>query len=314
MAMVMVFWPLVIVRWIHFTCVFAMFGSSLFWLYVGKERSSSGPGGLLNTLRGTNIMLRIAAPVAAISGVAWLASILINMAGDIDSIIDPEDLQLFFFETPFGTVSFVRLALLALGVVIAFLPWRGRSRFAALALVSALLLLTQAWFGHSAEGTGLYQTTTIGVYAIHTISAASWAGGFPALFFALVEQRRFGSPQAARECTLDICSRFSLVAMIAVTFVVLSGVATAGFRVEGFFLNLFDSSYGEVLFKKMAIIVAMFAVAYFNRFVAMPRLRATPVKTVVQITWLRYSLALDIVLGILVLGASAVLGIIMPPQ
>ena len=33
-----------------------------------------------------------------------------------------------------------------------------------------------------------------------------------------------------------------------------------------------------------------------------------------QITWLRYSVAFDIVLGALVLGASAILGITMPPQ
>jgi hypothetical protein len=46
----------------------------------------------------------------------------------------------------------------------------------------------------------------------------------------------------------------------------------------------------------------------------MPRLRAAPVKSMTQITKLRYSLAVDVVLGSLVLGASAILGITMPPQ
>ncbi|MGQ0446418.1 MAG: CopD family protein [Beijerinckiaceae bacterium] len=79
---------------------------------------------------------------------------------------------------------------------------------------------------------------------------------------------------------VDICSRFSLMAMTAVT----SNVA------------------------------AMLALAYLNRFILMPRLRAAPVKRMAQITKLRYSLAVDVVLGILVLGASAILGITMPSQ
>ena len=238
---------------------------------------------------------------------------MINMTHDFGSAVDPEDLELFFFETPFGAVSFLRLALLAIRVVIAFLPWRSRWRFAALALVSGLLLITQAWFGHSVDGKGLYRANMITVYAIHVLATAAWVGGLPPLLFALIEQRRFGPPEA-RDCTLDVCSRFSLMAMIAVTLVVTSGIANAGFRVEGSFLKLLDSDYGDVLLKKLAVVAAMLAVAYFNRFIAMPRLRAASSKGMRPITWLRYSVAFDVVLGALVLGASAILGITMPPS
>ncbi len=309
----MVYFPLVIARWIHFASVFVLFGSSFFWLYEGAERSSAGPGGLPRAVRATTILLCIAAPIAAISGVAWLACILINMARDFHSVVDREDLRLFFFETPFGTVSIVRLALLTSGVAIAFLPLRGRRRFAALVPVGALLLITQAWFGHSAEGVGLYRASMITVYGIHALAAGAWVGALPALLFALVEQRRF-SPHEARDRTLDVCSRFSVMAMIAVTLVVASGIANAGFRVDGSFGKLFGSAYGDVLLKKLAVVAAMLAVAYFNRYVATPRLRAASSKGVRQITWLRYSVALDVVLGALVLGASAILGITMPPQ
>jgi putative copper resistance protein D len=311
--MLMVYLPLVIARWIHFASVFVLFGCSFFWIYVGAARASAGPFGLPRTYRATIILLRIAAPIAAISGIAWLACILINIARDFHSVVDPEDLRLFFFETPFGTVSIVRLALLTIGVVIAFLPWHGRWRFAALVPVGALLLITQAWFGHSAEGGGLYRASMIAVYAVHTLATGAWVGGLPTLLFALVAQRRF-SPYEARDCTLDVCSRFSLMAMIAVTLVVASGIANAGFRVSGSFGKLFGSAYGDVLLKKLAVVAAMLAVAYFNRFIATPRLRAASSKGVRQITWLRYSVAFDVVLGALVLGASAVLGITMPPQ
>jgi putative copper resistance protein D len=280
---------------------------------MGSERFSAGPGGLPRAIRATTILLRIAAPIAAISGIAWLACILINMARDFHSVVDPEDLRLFFIETPFGTVSILRLALLATGVVIAFLPWHGRRRFSALVPVGALLLVTQAWFGHSAEGVGFYRASMIAVYAVHTLATGAWVGGLPALLFALVEQRRF-RPYEARDCTLDVCSRFSIMATIAVTLVVASGIANAGFRVAGSFGKLFGSAYGDVLLKKLAVVATMLVVAYFNRFIAAPRLRAASSKGMRQITWLRYSVALDIVLGALVLGASAILGITMPPQ
>jgi putative copper resistance protein D len=311
--MLMVYLPLVIARWIHFASVFVLFGSSFFWFYEGAERSSAGPGGLPRAVRATTILLRIAAPMAAISGIAWLACILINMARDFHSVVDPEDLRLYFFETPFGTVSILRLALLAIGVVIPFLPWSGRWRFAALVPLSALLLTTQAWFGHAAEGTGLYRAIIITVYAIHALATAAWVGGLPALLFALVEQPRF-SPYEARDCTLDICSRFSLMAMAAVTLLVLSGIANAGFRVSGSFGKLFGSAYGDVLLKKIALVAAMLVLAGFNRFMAMPRLRAASLKGMTQIVKLRLSVTLEMALSILVLGASAILGITMPPQ
>jgi copper resistance protein D len=311
--MLTVFLPLVIARWIHFASVFVLFGSSFFWVYEGSERWSADPAGLPGALRATTILLRIAAPITAISGIAWLACILINMTGDFGSVADPEELRLFFFETPFGTVSVLRLVLLAAAVVIAFLPWHGRWRIAALVPVGALLLITQVWFGHSAEGAGLYRATMMTTYAIHALATAAWVGGLPALLFALVEQRRF-SPYEARDSTLEICSRFSLMAMVAVTLLVLSGIANAGFRVAGSFGKLFDSAYGDVLLKKIALVAAMLALAYFNRFIAMPRLRAASLKRMTQITWLRYSVAFDVVLGVLVLGASAILGITMPPQ
>ena len=79
-------------------------------------------------------------------------------------------------------------------------------------------------------------------------------------------------------------------------------------------IELVDSDYGAVLLKNLAVVAAMLAVAYFNRFIATPRLRAASSKRMTQITWLRYSVAFDIVLGALVLGASAILGITMPPQ
>ncbi|MGA9213748.1 MAG: CopD family protein, partial [Methylocella sp.] len=105
-----------------------------------------------------------------------------------------------------------------------------------------------------------------------------------------------------------------LMGMVAVTLIVLSGIVNAGFRVAGSFDKLFDTSYGDVLFTKIGIVAVMLVLAYFNRFVALPRLRATSLKGMTQITRLRYSVAVEVVLGLAVLGVAAVLGITPPPQ
>ena len=194
-ALWMTYWPLVIARWIHFASVFVLFGSSFFWFYMPREHSLAHPGQLTKTLAATTIMLRVAAPVAAISGVAWMALVLINMTSDFHSIVNPEDLRLFFFETPVGTVSIIRLALFAITVVVAFLPWHGRLWYSALLHLGALLLISQAWLGHAAEGgAGVYGAIMITVYAIHVLAAGAWVGGLPPLLSGLVEQRHF-APQ-----------------------------------------------------------------------------------------------------------------------
>jgi putative copper resistance protein D len=294
--------------------MFVLFGSSFFWFYMGAERFSAGPGGLPRALRATTILLRVAAPLALITGVGWLACILINSTDDIYSVVNPEDLHLYFFETPFGLVSIIRIALLVAAVVVAFLPWTNRAWFSALLHIGALLLISQAYLGHAAEGgAGLYGAIMIIVYSIHVLAAGAWVGGLPPLLFALVEQRHF-SPNEAREWSVDILLRYSLMGMVAVTLIVASGIANAGFRVAGSFDKLFDTNYGNALFTKIGIVILLLALAYFNRFIALPRLRAASLKGMAQITRLRYSVAFEIVLGIAVLGVAAVLGITPPPQ
>ncbi|WP_026607960.1 CopD family protein [Methylocapsa acidiphila] len=309
-----IFHFLFLARWIHFAAVFILFGSSFFWFYMGHERSESGLGGLPRALRATKILLCVAAPIAAISGVAWLAGILANMTSGFSNVVDLETWRLFFFETQFGPVSIVRLALLAAAIVVVALPWRNRAWFSALLHIGAFLLITQAWLGHAAEGgAGLYGTVMITAYCVHALAAAAWVGGLPPLLFALVEQRRF-NPHDARDWTLDILSRYSLMAMAAVPLIVLSGIANAAFRVAGAFDKLFYTGYGDVLFAKVGVVALMLGLAAFNRFVAMPRLRAASLKGMGQINRLRVSVACELALGALVLAVAAVLGITPPPQ
>ncbi len=305
---------LVIARWIHFASVFALFGAALFWFYAPSSAAADSPA----SLRATHRLLRIAAPVAAFSGLAWLAGMLVNMtsdpaAPDWSALKDPETLRLFFFETGFGVVSIIRLALLATAVGVVALPLKGRMSFVGLVHIGAVLLVSQAWLGHAAEGgAALKGAAMIAAYSVHVLAGGAWVGGLAPLLFVLVEQGRTARNPALEN--LKILYRFSAMGMAAVTLIVVSGTINAGFRVAGSFGKLFDTAYGDVLCAKLALVAMMLALAFFNRFVAMPRSRTASGECAARTSALTRNVAAELALGVFVLGAAAVLGVTPPPQ
>ena len=108
------------------------------------------------------------------------------------------------------------------------------------------------------------------------------------------------TPQGKRPAAANskVLARFSAMGTIAVALIVASGAANAGFRVGGAFSRLFDTAYGDVLCAKLAFVALMLALAYFNRFVAMPRLATACLKEMTKIVMLRASIATEIGLGL----------------
>lgn len=305
---VTIFRALVFARWIHFASVFVLFGSAFFRFHMGAGNP------LPAALRATRRLITVAAPVAALSGAAWLVCILANMTDGFASAMDAANWRLFFLETQFGPVAIARLALLAGGVLLVLMPWRGRAWHGAIASIGALLLVDQAWLGHAAEGgAGLYGATMIFAYSVHVLAAGAWVGGLPPLLFALVETGR-AAPKEASEGALHLLQRFSIMGMVAVVLIVATGAANAGFRVGFTFDEFFGAEYGLVLAVKAALVAAMLALAFFNRFIFMPRLRAASDPSLALVARLRASVGLELALGVLVLGVAAVLGVTPPPQ
>lgn len=295
---------LLLTRWIHFASVFILFGSALFWTYT--------PGAFPGARRTTDISLRVAAPVAVLSGLGWIAAIIANMADGLDKVADPQTLSLFFTQTRFGPVVEIRLALFVLALGLAAWPMAADSRRRAMIPVGAALLIDQAWLGHAAEGSGAGGALMVGVYGVHVLAAAAWLGGLPPLLFALRETRGQGDEETRRR-TIELLPRFSVVAMPAVALIVASGLGNVGFRVGASFGRVFMTDYGYVLSAKAALVASMFALAYYNRFVALPRLRLGPVSAR-QSIGLQTSVAFELVLGLAVLAVAALLGVTPPPQ
>lgn len=291
---------LVLTRWLHFLAVFVLFGSSLYWFYMPNE--------FPRARRATETMVRVAAPVAAITGIAWLFAMLANMIGNVPAAFIPHNWQIFFTQTEFGPVVAVRLVLLVLGVIAAALPLRNIVMFIVQLHVGALLLIDQALLGHAAEGGEL----TVLIYSVHVLAASAWVGGLAPLLFSLYDLRK-SRPDDARKRSVAVLQRFSTMALVSVGLIVVSGIANAGFRSNFAPGQVTWGAYGSALSLKLGLVAAMLALAAFNRFIALPRLRAAT-GGAEQVSRLRLSVLFELVLGAVVIGAAALLGVTPPPQ
>jgi putative copper resistance protein D len=296
---------LVAARWVHFAALFLLFGAPTFWLAMAAPARAALPRSLAASLR----LLRIAGPLAAVSGLLWLIASIANMTGAFADLADADTLHAFFFETSFGPLAIERLVLLTCAVALALLPMRAGLRLAALATVAGLLLSSQAWLGHAAEGGGTPRgVVMVAAYDAHVLAAATWLGGLPPLLLVVIEARRHGDAAGAM---WRVLSRYAAYALGAVGVILVSGLANTWFHAGTAIGPLLSSRYGAVLGLKVGLFVVMLAVAALNRFVAMPRLAAGSASAGSRM--LTTSITLDVALALLVLGCAAVLGITPPP-
>lgn len=288
---------LVAARWVHFAALFVLFGCPLSVLLTCGAKDAA------RIFPATDRLLRAAAVVAAISGLAWIATLIANMTGGFAEAASPDTLDAFFFATQFGPVVIIRLILLAAALLAMILP--RQLRFKAWLLIGALLLLDQAWLGHAANGgANPAGAMMIAAYAVHVLAGAAWVGGFPVLLFALL---------AREPCdNAAVLSRYSLLATAAVVLILLSGIANALFRVQGHIARFAATEYGEILLVKLLLVALMLALACYNRFIALPRLGAAKRQPIAS--GLAGSIGAELALGILVIGAAALLGITPPPN
>lgn len=292
---------LVTARWIHFAALFFLFGAPLCCaLARGIDRA-----GAAQIDRKTDRLLRVSAILAVGSGLVWIASIIANMAGSFADAATVDTLDAFFLQTPFGPVVIIRLVLLAAAMLALTLPLQVRLN--AWMVIAAGLLIDQAWLGHAANGGAtLFGALMIGVYALHVLAGAAWIGGLPVLLIALA--MRSDAPAGKAKILLA----FSAMAAAAVTLIVLSGLANALFRVHGHVTRLIGTAYGDILLIKIGLMLIMLVFAAYNRFIALPRTEKITCEGVAP--KLSVSIAIELALGVAVIGAAALLGVTPPPD
>lgn len=251
-------------------------------------------------------VFRSTAIVAVASGLAWVAASLADASGGFGGLIDLDTLAAFFLETSFGSIWLVRLALLAALFVASFLANRPNHRSGTTAFVAAasgLLLTSQARIGHPAASTGAEGWFVTAAYAAHVLGGGAWLGGLAPLWFVVRQQ-------TAKQADNDafVLHRFSNMGFVAIGLILAGGGVNLWARWD-FREPLFNSEWGKVLLAKAMMLLALLTLATINRLVLTPiLLRNTRArKRIVN------NVVFELGLGLLILAAAAILGILPPP-
>ena len=245
-----------LLRWISLLGAAMLVGPlSMRWLLTRPE-STNAPDSLIGTLISPTAIVGVLLLIAS----GWLQFLVQSLRlGGLDQF-----LELLLTTRP-GRLLLMRQTLLA-GVFLLLLPngWATVlfRRFvpAGAALLTAAALFTYSASSHAAAAPG--SGWAVAVDFIHLVAAAVWAGGliFLAILLLLLHRRQ-AVPDPDRMVLL--LKRFSLSAQIAVFILALTGLFSSFVQLPdpG---SLIYTTYGQVLLIKLAIVVAIIALAFFN--------------------------------------------------
>jgi copper transport protein len=171
--------------------------------------------------------------------------------------------------------------------------------------------LVRALGGHAAAASPAWPQELL--QTVHITAASVWVGGFLPVLLVLAAWSSRHSPRegAAVKPPVDEVARFSRAAGWAVLVLVITGLLRELNEAGGLgkVLDLLvDSSYGTALLIKMAIVVAMIGLGWFNRRRSIPRLRAGE-RTIARV------MSIEVVAAVAVLAVTATLtGLNPEPQ
>ena len=214
------------------------------------------------------LVLGISAVLLAVASIAGIGLQGAKASGlGLDAAFRP---SLFrdVLDTQFGRVWLVR-ALLASAVAIlaALALWRrGRERAVAVAacVLGVAIALTPALSGHARVA----GTLAVASDWVHVLAASAWIGGLAFLLLALGRARGERWQLAGRAVP-----RFSGVAVVSVAALLLAGVVNGYIEVRSW-NALWNTTYGQLLLVKVALVVPVLALGAFNNRVSVPRFRA----------------------------------------
>jgi copper transport protein len=160
----------------------------------------------------------------------------------------------------------------------------------------ALAVAAPAFTGHTRAATP--EALVVGVDVLHLAAGALWLGGLVSIALVLGDLAR-GDAGAV------VLGRFSTWAAGLLAVLVVAGVLLA-WRIAGAWDALLDSGYGALLLVKVLAALVAVAIAAWNRFSLMPRLReaprrrdrGTPAATLLVRTALAEAAVLVVVLGV----------------
>jgi copper transport protein len=188
----------------------------------------------------------------------------------------------------------------------------GRYLVALLAGVLALAL-TAPLAGHS--GGYSPEALLIGTDVVHVLSMSTWLGGLVMLVLVLPAAARALSPQERTPLLADATSRFSRMALIAVTLLLLTGLVQSVLLINSW-EAVYDTGYGRLVLAKVAIFLALIGLGAYNQRRLLPRLRRQALDGTDpgrSASLLRRAVAFEVGFALVVLGVTSVLVVTQPP-
>ena len=199
------------------------------------------------------------------------------------------------------------------------------------AVLGLTAIVPMALVGHSASGDD--HMAAVNSLGLHLLGVVIWVGGLTALVLLAPEIRRQASALTAKdqggpELVGTLLRRYSVLAMLAVITVALSGIINAALRIESFG-QLLSTPYGLMLTLKAAATLGLAVIGWMHRSWIIPRLAgahagpgaparglekpaqpADPRRTT-RLLW--QLILVEVAIMSAVIGISAVLGRTSPP-
>lgn len=297
---------LVAARGVHFASTATVMGVALFQYFTAGPAFRTG-GAALATVQAYRESLRailwIALAFAVLSGAAWLVALATTIRGqDLPAVISNGTVWLLLTKTQFGHVWLVRLVLAAvlLGV------WLLQEQSVGLsALLAACLMGSLAGSGHAAAAPGVEGDLHLFADILHLLASGAWLGGLLPLW--LLFRLMMRQPDQSLALAGQIAThRFSTVGLLSVGTLLATGLVNTWMLV-GSPAALLGTDYGRLLLLKIALFIAMVAVASVNRLRLTPRL---PGK--VPVRRLGRNVLVEIGLGLAIIAIVSLLGTLPP--
>jgi putative copper resistance protein D len=311
--------PLLYARTIHFAATLLAAGVALFAVFIAAPAWRGGAGNssvVINVRTRLAVIAWISLALALISGAVWLVLTAAAMS-DLPAaqIFGDGVLWTVLLQTTFGRdwlVRFVLACALAATLPALLSPQNRKSPWieAAATILAAAFAGTLAWSGHAAGGLGGEAIIHPAADVLHLIAAAAWVGALLPLivFFAAA-----GADDASLAMARTATTRFSILGIVSVGTLLVTGIVNT-YYLAGTVPALLHTDYGRLLLIKIALFLAMVAIATVNRFRLTPELlqQASIATSRDALRRLRRNAAIEALAGATVIAIVAALGTMAP--
>ena len=269
--------PLLYARAIHFAATMLVAGVVLFAVFVAAPawRGAAGNSGVAIKVRTRLAVIAwTSLALAAISGAAWLVLTAAAMSDrPAAQIFGDGVLWTVLSQTTFGRdwlVRFVLACALAATLPALLSPQGHKTRWleAAATILAAAFAGALAWSGHAAGGLGGEAIFHPAADVLHLIAAAAWVG---ALLPLIVLFAAAGADDASLAIARTATARFSILGIVSVGTLLVTGIVNT-YYLAGSVPALLHTDYGRLLLIKIALFLAMVAIAAVNRLRLTPKL------------------------------------------